>query len=212
MTRSPVRVWEALGLKTDQALHPSPAETRAPRLVAAPRRAGGALRRASWSISTTPPTGRWTATRPGFSVISATSGEGTTTIARELAGAVAETVGRRALLLTIMLRNLLAVRSLDAVLRGDIPLRAGLDEAERRFPFHCGLVDCRAIEPQPRRAPGVRSLFEGLLSVVEVIIIDSPPALTEFAGLALVRHVAGVILVVEAERTRYAGCWIGQDA
>ncbi len=38
--------------------------------------------------------------------------------------------------------------------------------------------------------------------MVEVIIINSPPALTEFAGLALVRHVAGVILVVEAERTR----------
>jgi protein-tyrosine kinase len=48
----------------------------------------------------------------------------------------------------------------------------------------------------------VGDLFKHLLEVVEIVIVDAPPALTHFAGLALARHVGGVILVIEAERTR----------
>ncbi len=127
------------GLKIYEALHPSPAETRAPRLVAAPRRAGGALRRAELVNLYHAPDGMLDCDAPRvFQLISATSGEGTTTIARELAGAVAETVGRRALLLTIMLRGPSPVRSLDAVLRGDIPLRAAVTRPNGGSHFTAG--------------------------------------------------------------------------
>ena len=51
-------------------------------------------------------------------------------------------------------------------------------------------------------AAPIDQLFRQLLEMFDVILIDAPPALTEFAGLALVARVSGVLLVVEAERTR----------
>jgi hypothetical protein len=139
-----------------------------------------------------------------FQLISATPWEGTSTVARELARTVMETVGRRVLLLKIVRQRAAAVPCLDSVLCGDIPLEAALTKVAG------GSYLTAEIEAVERAGTGTRlfdaprldDLFGQLSSLVEVVIVDAPPALTEFTGLVLAGRVGGVILVVEAERTR----------
>ena len=191
-------------MSTSEAVQP-PAENRPLSPVRTPPRGGGFLRRAELVNLYYSAEGMLETGAPRiFQLVSSTSGEGTSTIARELAAAVAETVGRRVLLLRIAPRGGSPLFSLDAVLRGAIPLRAAITKPVGGAHFTAGLWAPDQPSPRLLDTQIVRELFERLLSLVEVIIIDAPAALTEFAGLALVRQVAGIILVVEAERTQAA--------
>jgi polysaccharide biosynthesis transport protein len=191
-------------VKISEAVSP-PAENRSLLPLWTPPYGGGVFRRAELVNLYRSAEGMLETAAPRiFQLVSATSGEGTSTIARELAAAVAETIGRRVLLLRIAPRGASIGRSLDAVLRGDIPLRAAITNPAGGAHFTAGLWVADQPNPRLLDAQVIRGLFERLLSLVEVIIIDSPAALTEFAGLALVGQVAGIILVVEAERTQVA--------
>lgn len=141
-----------------------------------------------------------------FLLISATPREGTSTIASELAYAVADAMNRRVLLIHVE-DNAKPPCSgdasgLEAVLRGDITIDAAISQ-QGLVPVYlarllvAGPSSGHLFEPEL-----VGDLFKHLLEVVEIVIVDAPPALTHFAGLALARHVGGVILVIEAERTR----------
>ena len=142
---------------------------------------------------------------PVIQLMSATSGEGTSTIARALSLAVAEATGRRVLLLRITATGKRPSEandtlSLEAALRDDqsidIPFsRPGV------APFFVASLSAESIAGQ-EGTTRLRGLWERLMPFVDVIIVDAPAALTEFAGLAVVGLAGGVILVVEAERTR----------
>jgi protein-tyrosine kinase len=137
-----------------------------------------------------------------FELISATPGEGTSTLACELARTVMETVGRRVLLLKIVRQRAAAGPCLDSVLCGDVPLEAALTRVAGGSYLTAEIE--AAEQPGTRLFDAQRfdDLFGQLSSLVEVVIVDAPPALTEFAGLVLASRVGGVILVVEAERTQ----------
>jgi protein-tyrosine kinase len=142
---------------------------------------------------------------PVIQLMSATPGEGTSTIARALAFAVAETTGRRVLLLAITATPKRPSEAkngpgLEAVLRGDL----GIDKALSKpgaAPLFIASLSADSIAGQ-EVTTALRGLWERLLTLVDVIIVDAPAALTEFAGLAVAGLAGGVLLVVEAERTR----------
>lgn len=135
-------------------------------------------------------------------LMSATPGEGTSTIAREFAGAVAETIGRRVLLVTMTRANLHDEDNLAGTLLGPDPFETALIQAPG-VPYLSGEIGImEEASAHLYATQRMHELFEYLLSQFDLIVIDAPPVATQHAGLALVRHVGGVILVVEAERTR----------
>jgi len=141
-----------------------------------------------------------------FEIISATPGEGTTTVARELAHAVASSVGRKVLLLTVLLTRANGhardSSSLNDVLEGGFDIKAAVHQAPGTSFLETTLWATEGSSRYLFDAEWMGETFGKLASLADVVIIDAPAALSGFAGLALVRQAGGVVLVVEAERTR----------
>jgi Mrp family chromosome partitioning ATPase len=137
--------------------------------------------------------------------MSARPGEGTSTIARALSLAVAETTGHRVLLLRISATRKYPAESddrprLEAALRGELDIEKVLSRPDDA-PLFIASLSGESVAGQAGPM-SLRDLLERLRASMGVIIIDAPAALTDFAGLATVALVGGVLLVVEAERTR----------
>lgn len=138
---------------------------------------------------------------PIVEITSSSRGEGTSTLARDLSNAVASTLGLRVLLIVVETREgfepgLEAVAAGDAVATDVIaPARDGpfyratlsVFGAGARFLFDSG---------------GMERVFAELVELVDIVFIDAPPILVEVGSMVLTRCVGGVVLVVEAERTR----------
>lgn len=138
---------------------------------------------------------------PVLEITSSSRGEGTSTLARDLSNAVASTLGLRVLLVLVESREgvepgLEAVATGDAIATEVIaPARDGpfyraslsVFGAGTRFIFDSG---------------GLERVFAELAELVDVVFVDAPPILAEVASMVLTRCVGGVVLVVEAERTR----------
>lgn len=138
--------------------------------------------------------------------ISATAGEGTTTVARELAHAVASQVGRRVLVLTVRSpRGNGHARdgvSLNDVLEGGGDIRSAVRQAPGTSFLEATLWATEGSSRYLFDPDSMKEMFGKLTELVDVVIIDAPAALSGFAGLALARQASGIVLVVEAERTR----------
>lgn len=146
-------------------------------------------------------------------VASAHHGEGATTIARDLATAVAEFAGRRVLLVD-------ADRNRVASLHGffDVPVKVGLDRLAAVSSGRSLEEAIQEIVPNVLylagldvEADGAHVLFDaerfdrvldGLRLSFDLVIFDSPPLLENAVGASLARRLDGVVLVVEAEKTR----------
>jgi len=133
---------------------------------------------------------------------SATRGEGSSTIARELALTIAGDLLKQVMLIRVA---------------NDLPLRPGLEAAAYgRIPLEA------AVETDPQvpslttttlslGGPNAGLLFDGdeldrifaqAARRAKLVIVDAPPILSDVTGIALSRKVSGVLLVVEAEKTR----------
>jgi Mrp family chromosome partitioning ATPase len=135
-------------------------------------------------------------------LMSATPGEGTSTVARELARTVAETIGHRVLLLKISLGTAGGGSCLDPILGGAIPFKVVVSRAAAGSYLTAEIGAVKQSVFNLFDAQCIDNLFQQILSLVDVVIVDAPSALTEFTGLVLARRVDGILLVVEAERTR----------
>jgi Mrp family chromosome partitioning ATPase len=133
---------------------------------------------------------------------SATRGEGTSTIAHEMAVSIAGTLGRPVMLVRIVGEGA-APPGLEAVALGQIPFEAVL-EADRSLPTLTTATLC--VE-----GANAGLLFDGeeldrvlaqAARLARLVIIDAPPVFSGVTGIALSRKASGVLLVVEAERTR----------
>lgn len=142
-------------------------------------------------------------------VSSATPGEGKSTFASNLAVTLAE-LGERTLVIDAdlrrpMLHELFGVDGtvgLTTALMGSV----GLDEAIH--PWREGgpdLLTSGTLPPNPASivtSEAFRSLLDAASARYDAVVIDSPPVLTVADANLLARLVDGVVLVVDASRTR----------
>jgi protein-tyrosine kinase len=143
--------------------------------------------------------------------IGSREGEGTSTVAREFARATASKFGKLVLLLDAdryhptqdRFFNIQPECGWQEVVRDNGPLDKVLFQVGETGLF---------ISPSSRNGPPDGQIFNSLLldaffkklkQRFDLILVDSPPAITSTDGLAISSRVDGIVLVVEAERTRW---------
>jgi Mrp family chromosome partitioning ATPase len=139
--------------------------------------------------------------RPIVEITSSSRGEGTSTLARDLSNAVASTLGLRVLL--VLVETTEGVEAgLGAVAAGRSNVVDVITPA-RDGPFYrTSLAMSGSAARYLFDSGGLDRVFGEALELVDVIFIDAPPILSEVASLVLTHCAGGVVLVVEAERTR----------
>jgi protein-tyrosine kinase len=139
--------------------------------------------------------------RPIVAITSSSRGEGTSTLARDLATAVASSLGLRVLLIVVEAGDGFE-SGLETVAAGEMALTEAITPA-RDGPFYRASLSVNG--------PAARFLLENgaldrilaqTLQLVDIVLIDAPPILADVASMVLTRSAGGVVLVVEAERTR----------
>jgi Mrp family chromosome partitioning ATPase len=138
---------------------------------------------------------------PVFEITASIRGEGTSTVARDLANAVAATLGLRVLLVQVETRES-AEAGLETVATGNA-IATDVIAPARDGPFYRSSLS--VFGPSARflfESGGLERVLGELIELVDVVFIDAPPILAEVASMVLSRCVGGVVLVVEAEKTR----------
>jgi capsular exopolysaccharide synthesis family protein len=144
-------------------------------------------------------------------ITSALPGEGKSTVAMNLALALAEVSDRVLLVDADLRRPTVAARlelegaaGLSTVLIG----RAAVGDVVQEWgPHGLAVLTSGAIPPNPAEllaSPAMRELADELASQYEVIVWDAPPLLPVTDTLLLARHADGVLLVTNTRTTRRA--------
>lgn len=138
--------------------------------------------------------------------------EGTSTIVREFAIVSVREFNRSVLLLDAGLSrqhqhdifDITTLTSLEKIIQDGEPIDKALYQVGNSALFFCKLLRAGKPNPQLLVPSGVDNLFARLSKNFDYVIIDSPPAPTNFAvSLASAKTVNGVVLVIEAEKTRW---------
>ena len=138
---------------------------------------------------------------PIIEITSSSRGEGTSTLARDLANTVASTLGLRVLLVLVESREGIE-QGLEAVATGDA-LATDVIAPARDGPFYRATLSVYGAGARFLfDSGGLERVFAELVELVDIVFIDAPPILAEVGSMVLTRCVGGVVLVVEAERTR----------
>ena len=151
--------------------------------------------------------------KPGCSilVVSAAHGEGTSTVARELAALLGRGGLARAVLVDANLRTPSQHKAFGVERAGgltEVVMRGlALEQAVRNgnsSPVPLLTSGRPASHPTGvLSAPGLRTALEGLRAKYDWVIVDAPPATVYSDAGILAPLVEGVVLVVEAEKTRW---------
>jgi Mrp family chromosome partitioning ATPase len=128
-------------------------------------------------------------------------GEGTTTLARDLANTIAGTLGLRVLLVSVESGEGME-QGLEAVASGDVGISEVISAAKDGPFYRTSLSVSGSSARYLFDSGGLDRTFAETLELVDLVLIDAPPILSDVAGMVLSRCAGGVILVVEAERTR----------
>jgi Mrp family chromosome partitioning ATPase len=138
---------------------------------------------------------------PIVEITSSSRGEGTSTVARDLANAVASTLGLRVLLVVVEARDAVEP-GLETVANGEAAATDVIAPA-RDGPFYRASLSVFGAGARFLFDSGrMERVFAELVELVDIVFIDAPPILSEVGSMVLTRCVGGVVLVVEAERTR----------
>jgi protein-tyrosine kinase len=139
-------------------------------------------------------------------------GEGTSTIAREFARAVALKLDKLVLLLDIYrhspnLRLFFDAEpehyDLNDILEKNIPIDKALVQIQNSKLYVSPLFQQTTLTPHMLDTPQTTGFWNSLRERFDFILIDSPPATLSADGFAMVRRADGVVLVVEAEKTKW---------
>ena len=143
------------------------------------------------------------ADRPAIlAVTSATHGEGVTTLVRELGQVVAGELGQAVLSITASPGGD-GPSGLEAVVEGFFPLERVI-EPDPTIPqlYHARLSTGGARASLLFDSAEFDRMLRQLVRFTRLVLVDTPPVLSEVTALAFARRAAGVVLVVEAEKTR----------
>lgn len=143
-----------------------------------------------------------------FVVASATAGEGKTHAAVRLAGSFAA-AGQRVLLVDADLRRPAVAERLGiegaAGLTEVLVGRAALDDVVQEVGDGLSVLPSGAIPPNPSELLSSRE-FEDLLAQAaaryDLVLVDAPPVLSVADAVLVARRVVGLVVVVDARRTR----------
>ena len=144
--------------------------------------------------------------------IGSREGEGTSTVIREFAKLSAIKFGKLVLLLDAdrhhpsqhLFFNIQPEYGWEEVLQNHEPiLDMALYQIEDTRLFISPISSRSASHPQIFDSPRIGAFWEELKQRFDLILVDSPPATTSPDGLAFSRKVDGIILVLEAEKTRW---------
>lgn len=142
--------------------------------------------------------------------IGAREGEGTSTIVREFARVAADLVGRSVLLLDAdrhhpsqdLFYGVQNASGWQEVLKNEIPARDAFHRVGQSKLFIGTSCNSASYTPE---IFGVRfeNMCQNLRTDFDLVLIDTAPLMVSADGLAIASKVDGVILVVEAEKTRW---------
>jgi capsular exopolysaccharide synthesis family protein len=138
-------------------------------------------------------------------------GEGTSSVVREFARIAAFEIGKSVLLLDAdrhqpSQHHFFAIRNeygwIEAIKDGERLEDALRQVGESRL-FVSPSTNSSVFTPEIFDSPRIESFWERLRERFELVLIDSPPLSVSPDGLAIASRVDGVILVLEAEKTRW---------
>jgi len=140
--------------------------------------------------------------------IGSREGEGTSTLIREFARVACVRFNKSVLLLdlgsSISPQKHKQERSLEVVgQEGDVMGEIFGELVDARF-LVCPVSKFGGSLTEVVGSPHLESLFGKLRQQFDLILFDSPPVTRSAVGLALVHKMDGVLLVVEAEKTRWS--------
>jgi len=150
-------------------------------------------------------------TRPVVMIIGSHSNEGTSTVARQLAKIASLRLGKAVLLIDLdrsrpefqVFVDVAPECNLEEVVKTDAPVEKSFCQVEDSSLYVMPLFQQSSLNPRTLDSAKDAMFWEALRDRFDMIILDTPPATLYPDGLSLVRQVDGVILVVEAEKTRW---------
>ena len=142
--------------------------------------------------------------------IGSRAGEGTSTIAREFARVCAVKMQKSVLLLdidrghpTLRAFGLKPECGLDQMMEGGVSLDRAVVQVEDTSLYLTSLCDDSKLAPKVMESPRIEDLWQVLRARFDLVIFDSPPATASPDGYSVTPKVDGVVLVVEAEKTKW---------
>ena len=149
--------------------------------------------------------------RPIILFIGSQSNEGTSTVARQLAKVASLKLGKTVLLVDLdrsrpdfhVFVDRKADYNSEEIFNTDEPVEKVFQQVEETNLYVMPLFQQSRLDPRTVDSAKDTAFWEHLRDRFDLIIIDTPPATLFPDGLALVRQVDGVVLVFEAERTRW---------
>lgn len=148
---------------------------------------------------------------PSVLFIGSRSNEGTSTVARQLAKAVSLRMEKTVLLMDLdrsrpdlhVYAGLKPQKTVDEVVKTGDSLEKAVYQVEESSLFVMPLFQRTVVTPRTLDSVKGGGFWGPLKERFDLIIVDSPPATMFPDGPGIVSQVDGVILVVEAERTRW---------
>jgi len=139
------------------------------------------------------------------------SNEGTSTISRKLASTVSLRLEKNVLLIDLdrsrpdlhIYPNLKQEKTVDEIAKGDGEIGQALCQVEESSLYVMPLFEEVVVTPRTLEFARDERFWEPLRERFDLIIVDSPPVTMFPDGLRMVSKADGVVLVVEAEKTRW---------
>jgi protein-tyrosine kinase len=146
-----------------------------------------------------------------FQFIGSAAREGTSTLAREFARTTALKLGKNVLLLDADQESPTHHRAFDVnikhgikeVIKEGAPIVEALYRVEETSLFIGAFSIDSAYGADLFDSPRIDNVWDQLRKRFDIVVVDSPPAASSPIGFALCRTVDGVIIVLEAEKTRW---------
>jgi capsular exopolysaccharide synthesis family protein len=143
--------------------------------------------------------------------IGSRSNEGTSTISKNLARVCSLKLGKSVLLIDLdrsrphlnVFKSTKPECGLEEVLQSGEPIDKAICQVEDSGLYVMPLFQQCMISPRTLDAAKNKDFWENLREKFDMIIIDTPPATLFPDGLAIAGIVDGVVMVVEAEKTRW---------